>query len=724
MKKILISLAAMLLMAGVGTSRAQDEEQQPQDPQTAADSQASADSQTSTDVQPGAARISYVNGDVSTQRGDNGEWVAVALNTPVVPGDRVATGQNASAELQLDFADILRMSASATAKVATLTRTNIQIQIGQGLVNYSVSKGSEATSEIDTPNVAIHPLGEGEYRILVTSDAETQVIVRKGSADFTTPQGSTRVDSGQMITIEGTDSPQYQTASAPARDDWDRWNDQRDHKISSAESWKNTDRYYTGSEDLDQYGVWTEVPDYGRVWTPRQEPDWVPYRDGRWVYEPYYGWTWVSYEPWGWAPYHYGRWFVYGGNWVWWPGPVAVYPAYYPVWAPAYVSFWGFGGGGWGVGFGFGWGWGHVGWLPTGPCDWYHPWYGRWGGRVNVVNITNIHNTTINNYHNGYGPLTNGGRHSYSNINEALTNPRVRGGLSSMPSNQFGRGAVPTHQQAISEASFRQSSMVAGKMSIAPTRESYSPTNRAVNPFSIRNVPPSSQRFFTPSRTNTAANVQGTRPGMNAAPRSTMTQRTPPLSSFNKPTNSVSAPASRQMTFNRAGNPSTSVSSARPGWRTFTPPSSATMNRQAPSPGATPSARTSNNAPRSTFSPPTGSRNQQGPAGNQGGWQRYTPSARTSQPPTPTRTFTPPSGSQRQSMASRGNYPSSSYRPPLNMRQPIVTPRHSSSPSYSTPHGGSSGGGHSAPSGGSHAPSGGGSHSSGGSSHSGGSHRR
>ena len=36
-------------------------------------------------------------------------------------------------------------------------------------------------------------MGEGEYRILVNSDAETQVIIRRGSAEISTPQGSTRV---------------------------------------------------------------------------------------------------------------------------------------------------------------------------------------------------------------------------------------------------------------------------------------------------------------------------------------------------------------------------------------------------------------------------------------------------------------------------------------------------------------------------------------------------
>ena len=126
------------------------------------------------------ARLSVINGDVSTQRGDNGDWVAATLNTPVSVNDRVSTANNGRAEIQLDAANVLRMSASATAKVANLNRTNIQVQVGQGLVTYSALRGSEANSEIDTPNAAIHPNGPGEIRILVNSDAETQVIVPSG----------------------------------------------------------------------------------------------------------------------------------------------------------------------------------------------------------------------------------------------------------------------------------------------------------------------------------------------------------------------------------------------------------------------------------------------------------------------------------------------------------------------------------------------------------------
>ena len=274
--------------------------------------------------EPGAARISLMRGEVSTQRGDSGGWSAAALNAPMMAGDKISTGDNASAEVQLDFADVLRLGDHAQAQIAALTRTGIQVQVAQGLVSYTAFKDGEAQVEIDTPNLAIHPIGkEGSYRILVSSPEESEVIVRKGEAEISTPSGSVRVQKGQLITVRGTgNDAQYKVAEAPARDNWDQWNNDRDHIIRDAAAWGHTNRYYTGSEDLDAYGSWTTVPDYGPVWVPAVAPGWVPYRAGNWVWEPYWGWTWVSYEPWGWAPYHYGRWFLWGNSWAWWPGPV------------------------------------------------------------------------------------------------------------------------------------------------------------------------------------------------------------------------------------------------------------------------------------------------------------------------------------------------------------------------------------------------------------------
>ena len=104
------------------------------------------------DMSPGVARISLIQGDVSTQRGDTGDWAAAALNQPLVGGDRVSTGDRSQAELQLDHANILRLSNNAQAKIATVGRTQIQVQVGQGLAYYTVFKGSDVEVGIDTPN--------------------------------------------------------------------------------------------------------------------------------------------------------------------------------------------------------------------------------------------------------------------------------------------------------------------------------------------------------------------------------------------------------------------------------------------------------------------------------------------------------------------------------------------------------------------------------------------
>ncbi len=192
----------------------------------------------------GVARVSLIHGNVSTQRGDSGDWSAAVLNQPVMTGDKVSTGDGARAELELDFANILRLGPNSKANLANLTQKDIQIQLGQGIANFTVSKDSEAEPEIDTPNVSVHPAHhDGVFRIEVRPDGDTLVIVRQGEAQIATPQGSAEVRSGEMATVRGNaDSAQYKISQAPDRDDWDRWNSDRDHMIRNASSWRHTNQ--------------------------------------------------------------------------------------------------------------------------------------------------------------------------------------------------------------------------------------------------------------------------------------------------------------------------------------------------------------------------------------------------------------------------------------------------------------------------------------------------
>ena len=157
----------------------------------------------------------------------------------------------------------------------------------QGLVNYTVfNTGGQAQVEIDTPNMAVHPLGPGVYRIQVNSPSETSVTVREGEVEVSTPQGSNSVKAGETSEVRGTDNPEYRIVSAPGRDAWDEWNQQRDRSIYQAQSWAHTNRHYTGSENLDRYGHWRKVRGYGDAWAPDVDPGWAPYREGRWAWDP------------------------------------------------------------------------------------------------------------------------------------------------------------------------------------------------------------------------------------------------------------------------------------------------------------------------------------------------------------------------------------------------------------------------------------------------------
>jgi hypothetical protein len=721
----------------------------PQDPGNGPDpggpeAQPTADDQNA----PGAARVSMIKGDVTTQRGDSGDVSTATTNTPLSPGDKVMTGNNSRAEIQLDFANVLRLGDNSSANIATLNRNQIQVQVGEGLAYFSQFKGSEASVEIDTPNVAIQPADkETSFSIFVNSGGQSEVTVRRGELTISTPQGNTRVRSGQMITVQGTGNDvQYKVSDAPSKTDWDAFNQDRDRLIEHADSWKHTDRYYTGTQDLDANGKWTEVPDYGQVWVPNQGPGWTPYSAGSWVWQPYYGWTWVSNEPWGWAPYHYGRWFVYGGGWAWWPGPIYGgfgVGLYRPIWAPAYVSFFGFG-----PGIGIGFGFGSFGWLPIGPCDFFHPWWGGYRGRFGAVGFAGVRD--VNNFRGGWGALHGGDR--YSNLHNVWTNDRVRQGLSTVSANNFGRGAV--HATPASLDTLRSAHGMTGNLPVVPSHESLSASGnfrvagsvggrgRAEHFFS-KQTPAARPEAFSQQAAHMQQAIQKdghfSPVGGTENARNTMAGKTSPVGNSNnsearglgndanraanKETgNSQSLGAKSNGSSDRPGSTSSAPSSTqappRNGWQRFDPSTGGNASR--------PSSSTGN----------VGNVNgNQRPASN-GGFDRNSAPAnsQTARPQSTQPSYRPPagygaSGTYRPpagyggSGASRppaGYGSSGAYRPPLQMNRPMVTPRtYGSSRPPSNPSGGSSRApsthGSSAPShNASHGSSGGGHGSSGG----------
>jgi hypothetical protein len=396
------------------------------------------------DMQRGVARISVMDGQVSVRRGDSGEWVAGIINAPLMADDSIATAPNSRAEVQFDSASMLRIGGNAQVHLTDLENNRYQMELARGTVTFRVLRTSNANIEVDTPSISVRPSKIGAYRIAVNDAGETELTVRAGDVEVFSPKGSQWVNAGQTMQVRGSSAdPEFQINAAIPPDEWDRWSDSRDQMLMQASgAYRNVPPGVSGVEDMQNAGVWTEVPNYGNVWRPTAvAPGWAPYSCGSWVWEDYYGWTWVGCEPWGWAPYHYGRWFndpAYGG-WLWYPGVLGV--RHY--WSPALVGFFG-----WGGGLGFGFGFGNIGWVALAPFEIFHPWWGAgfygagFAGRVNMTNV---------------------------NIASTFRNARVANGVSGMTGANFRGGQFGSNIMHVSGDQLRSAGMVRGQMPIGPS---------------------------------------------------------------------------------------------------------------------------------------------------------------------------------------------------------------------------------------------------------------
>jgi len=346
------------------------------------------------------ARLSYSIGSVSFQPNGEGDWVQAVRNRPMTTGDNLWADKDSRAEVQVGSTSF-RIDAETSITFLELDDHTTQVRLSQGSLIFRVRHLDDNDQfEIDTPNSAFVVQRTGEYRIDVNSTGdETDVTVWRGRGEVTGGGASYDVVAGQRAAFTGTNELDHQIGQLPANDDFDQFAFSRDQGEDRSESANYISSDMTGYEDLDEYGHWHYVADYGPVWTPvGVAPGWAPYRFGHWVFIEPWGWTWVEDEPWGFAPFHYGRWAFVEGGWCWAPGPIVVRPVY----APAFVAF--VGGGGFAVGVGVG---PAVAWFPLAPHEVYVPWYHTSRGyfnnvnvtntRVNVTQVTNVYNTTIIN---------------------------------------------------------------------------------------------------------------------------------------------------------------------------------------------------------------------------------------------------------------------------------------------------------------------------------------
>src|SRR5499427_413497 len=421
------------------------------------------------------ARLAFSGGNVSFNPAGTDDWVAAVVNRPMTTGDKLWSDDNSRAELHLGYA-VIRLSDHTGFSFLNLTDEMTQIRLTEGTLNIRVRRlGDDETFEVDTPNLALSILRPGSYRINVNEAGDSTIVgVHDGQGEITGGGSAYTIHAHEEGYFNGIDQLDADIQRGQSdENDFDRWCYDRDRREEHSASARYVSDDVVGYEDLDEYGGWRPVPEYGNVWFPHTVMvGWAPYRYGHWVWISPWGWTWVDDAPWGFAPFHYGRWVVVGGVWGWVPAPprpAVVTVAYVrPVYAPALVAW--VGGPHFGVSVGVGGG--GAAWFPLGPRDVYCPSYHvtpRYVERVNVYNTTIINRTQVtNDYNNVYVNKTvNVTNITYQNqhINNAVTATSQETFTSARPVHN---NIIHVNERAVTAAS------------IAPTGPAVVPQQRSV----------------------------------------------------------------------------------------------------------------------------------------------------------------------------------------------------------------------------------------------------
>jgi hypothetical protein len=469
-KRLIASLLALILFVGAAplARAASPAPPAPPAPPAAAPSDAG-EADDSQNPAPTPPRLSYTNGDVSFWRPGGEDWAPAQVNTPLAPGDQLYTGNRGNLEVQIDSRSFVRAWGDSQLGLENHEPEFLQIKVAAGHVSLDLrALDGGRTVEVDTPAAAFIIERPGYYRVDVAPD-RTSFVTRRGGTASMTPAGgqSVRVAASEQVVLTGAGTATaVQTFVAPEQDVWDRWNYARTEALVDTVSARYVPSTVSGVDDLDQYGNWRVVQEYGSVWVPDGvAADWAPYTTGRWVWDPRLGWSWVDTAPWGWAPYHYGRWVHVDRVWAWAPGPVVVRPVY----APALVAFFGAPGVHVAIGAPF------VSWVALGwgePCvPWWgrpgfvgRPWWGGWGG-PRVVNNVVVNRTTVVNV---------------TNIN-VYRNVNVQNAVVAVRPDRFGRG--PVGEARIRQVDTRQLEPVRGAVDVRPDRASFAAASgRGIRP--------------------------------------------------------------------------------------------------------------------------------------------------------------------------------------------------------------------------------------------------
>jgi hypothetical protein len=260
------------------------------------------------DVIARVARISFIRGYAQVKRADGDDWETATLNLPLVEGDEIATGLDSRIEIQFDNAQFIRLAENSYIKITVLKDEGTALSLSLGTLSLTVTQFDKDRSyfEIDAPKTTIAIQKTGQYRIdagnlgneqiRVAVDGGGEARVYSETAGFLLKSGR-----GARVFITGDNAGEWENEDlAGYADDFDTWSRDRDDLVAQSLAAAYYGKYYDqdiyGANDLNGYGNWVYLSQYGNVWQPSPTAiglyaNWSPYRYGarRWIAP--FGWT-------------------------------------------------------------------------------------------------------------------------------------------------------------------------------------------------------------------------------------------------------------------------------------------------------------------------------------------------------------------------------------------------------------------------------------------------
>lgn len=274
-------------------------------------------------------RIREVKGEVWLRTGPGNEGEEVYDNMPLTEGYGIVTGPGGFVDIEVDSETFVRMGEGSEISLREVIHDRLLMEhvAGRVYVSRLGESGRWAITFAFGFDGMLDFKGQGAFRIDEGTQGTINVSVREGRVTLRAEGKKYLIREGEMAML----GEEVRLSRAYGRDSWDLLNEKRDSEVLALSGGGYIQEVVAGRHDMEKYGEWVEVPDYGYAWRPIVVVSgWAPFRYGRWVFLSPFGWTWVSLEPWGWITYHYGNWVTtshYG--WVWVPS------AQYRLWYPA-----------------------------------------------------------------------------------------------------------------------------------------------------------------------------------------------------------------------------------------------------------------------------------------------------------------------------------------------------------------------------------------------------